>query len=143
MRPIYLETSSLLLVLLRQPGFEPVARLLEDPEVQPVTSAITLIETRRAITRLCGEGVLKEGDARVLRGTLAEQERQWQVLEVIPSIQARAGDRFPVEPVRTLDAIHLATALEFQMAHPTLEICSHDARIAENLEPLGLVRCEA
>jgi hypothetical protein len=62
------------------------------------------------------------------------------VLEITPSICVRAGEPFPVEPVRTLDAIHLATALHFGSAFPSLSVLTFAERILVNLEPLGLLR---
>jgi hypothetical protein len=40
--------------------------------------------------------------------------------------------------VRTLDAIHLATALRFATTFPALPVLTFDERILANLEPLGL-----
>jgi len=53
-------------------------------------------------------------------------------------VLARASRPFPVEPVRTLDAIHLATALEFTAAFPDLRLVSCDSRVRENAEALGI-----
>jgi hypothetical protein len=54
------------------------------------------------------------------------------------SVLARAGSAFPIEPVRTLDAIHLATAMAFSEAYPELEMLTFDRRISENATALGL-----
>jgi len=43
-----------------------------------------------------------------------------------------------VEPVRTLDAIHLATTLAFTRAFSDLEIVSFDRRLLENARALGI-----
>ena len=43
-----------------------------------------------------------------------------------------------LDTVRTLDAIHLATALHFARAFPALPVLTFDERILANLEPLGL-----
>ncbi len=61
------------------------------------------------------------------------------MLEITADIRIRAGEAFPVEPVRTLDAIHLATALQFARALPGLSVLTFDRRILANLEPLGLL----
>ncbi len=53
-------------------------------------------------------------------------------------ILERAGKPFPREPVRSLDAIHLASALELLQAFPELKVLSHDAGILANLPELGL-----
>ena len=62
----------------------------------------------------------------------------WMTMAVSEEILARAGRPFPVEPVRTLDAVHLATALEFAKAFPDLRVISRDARILDNAQALGL-----
>lgn len=43
-----------------------------------------------------------------------------------------------VEPVRSLNAVHLASAIELLAAYPDLMVLSFDDRIIANLEPLGL-----
>jgi len=44
----------------------------------------------------------------------------------------------PKESLRTLGALHLASALEFTQAFPELRILGFDRRILENAEALGL-----
>jgi predicted nucleic acid-binding protein len=51
---------------------------------------------------------------------------------------ARARSSFPVEPVRTLDAIHLATAAVFHESLGGLQVLSFDERIRANAQQLGL-----
>ncbi|MBI3795873.1 MAG: hypothetical protein HY268_02755 [Deltaproteobacteria bacterium] len=43
----------------------------------------------------------------------------------------------PLEPVRTLDAIHLASALFLRESFPDLLILSTDERVRHNALPLG------
>jgi hypothetical protein len=134
---VYLETSSLLRVLFRQASYTEIAEFVEKSEVV-VTSAITSLEARRAISRAQTDGDIREGDAQSLRGVLAEQEDTWQVVELTQRIRARAGEAFPLEPVRALDAVHLASILEFKAIYPDLCVCSVDDRVVKNLRPLGV-----
>jgi hypothetical protein len=60
-------------------------------------------------------------------------------MTVSDEVLRRAGRTFPVEPVRTLDAIHLATALEFTAVYPDLRVLSYDRRIRGNAEALGIL----
>jgi hypothetical protein len=60
------------------------------------------------------------------------------VMMISEGIVERCGRPFPIEPVRTLDAIHLASALEFTRAFPDLEMLSFDQRILDNAEALGI-----
>ena len=62
----------------------------------------------------------------------------WATLEMSGRILRRAAARFPVEPVRTLDALHLATALSFREAYPDFVLVTLDDRLRANAQPLGL-----
>jgi hypothetical protein len=43
--------------------------------------------------------------------TIVEAERaNWTTMSLTPGVLTRAGRAFPIEPVRTLEAIHLAPA---------------------------------
>ena len=137
MSTVYFETSALLRWLLDQAGANDVRRAV-DRAKDVVTSRITLAESERVLVRAEGEGQLREGDARRLRGVLNRAWASWTRMAVSDEVLARAGRPFPVEPVRTLDAIHLATALEFASVFPKLTMLSHDRRIQENAEALGI-----
>jgi hypothetical protein len=45
---------------------------------------------------------------------------------------------FPCEPVRSLDALHLATALVVRNLSPEVQVLSFDDRIRDNATALGL-----
>lgn len=60
--------------------------------------------------------------------------------EIIPldrEILSRARKSFPVEPFRTLDAIHLASAQRLEGRFSSLAVASHDNRLRANAEALG------
>ena len=50
---------------------------------------------------------------------------------------ARVGRPFPVEPIRTLDAIHLATAEVLGESPQLVTIVTRDARVRVNARALG------
>jgi hypothetical protein len=54
------------------------------------------------------------------------------------SVVAGATMDFPVEPVRTLDAMHLSTALEYKKLYPELKMLTTDARLKQNTKLLDL-----
>ncbi len=82
--------------------------------------------------------MITHGDEERLIGDFAAISVQWSILSISESIAARAGRPFPHEPVRSLDAIHLASALEFLRLYPDLRVLSFDERILKNLGPLGI-----
>ncbi|MBM3792162.1 MAG: type II toxin-antitoxin system VapC family toxin [Acidobacteria bacterium] len=59
-------------------------------------------------------------------------------MEISEQVRERAARAFPAEPVRTLDALHLATALLFMRVYPDLRILTYDRRIADNAQALGI-----
>ena len=137
MMALYLETSAALGWLFGEPSTGEIARAIDAADVV-ATSALTFVEIERAIHRAVSRRVVNETDAHKLRGLLARERSQWITMALTDQVLARAGRAFPVEPVRTLDAIHLATALAFVEALPDLKMLATDRRVAENATSLGL-----
>jgi len=52
-------------------------------------------------------------------------------------VLSRARQAFPVEPVRTLDALHLASVLAWDQAIDRLTVVSCDDRVRSNALALG------
>lgn len=59
------------------------------------------------------------------------------VIGLTEEILTRAGRRFPIEPIRTLDAIHLATVEALEDPPALITIVTRDARVRENAAALG------
>ena len=138
MKVVYLESSALLQWLLGQPRAAEVSRSVDQADLV-LTSMLTLTECERVLIRAEDQGSLKGGDTQRLRGLLNRAQASWTRMSVSDEVLRRAGRTFPVEPVRTLDAIHLATALEFTAVYPDLRVLSYDQRIRGNAEALGIL----
>jgi len=65
-------------------------------------------------------------------------QSRWDTVPIHFRLLAQVGQSFPIEPVRTLDAIHLVTALDLRSAIPDLRIVSLDLRIRDNAVALGV-----
>jgi hypothetical protein len=102
-----------------------------------VCSRLTLIESHRAIRRAVLLDDLAEADAAEARAILAQAAARWAVLEISSEVASRAEQAFPVEPVRTLDALHLSSALLLRQAVPELVVVSTDGRVRDNASQLG------
>jgi predicted nucleic acid-binding protein len=134
---LYLETSVLLAWLLGESEAAGVRERLESAETI-VTSDLTWTETERALTRVVARRRMREADAQRVRNAVARTRATTLSMGVTTEVLARAGRAFPKEPVRTLDAIHLATALAFTSVFPDLTVLSLDRRVLDNAETLGL-----
>jgi hypothetical protein len=56
---------------------------------------------------------------------------------VTDAVLARVRRPFPVEPLRTLDALHLATTEMLGEPPPLVTVVTRDVRVRENAQALG------
>lgn len=129
-----MESSALVAALLEHDLT--VARTLPR-ETRYVTSALAFAETARAIVRARVAGRLTpEQEQAAFRG-LRTFRRRCFVLDVDDAVVNRVGRPFPVEPIRTLDAIHLATAERLDESPQLVTIVTRDGRVRANAQALG------
>lgn len=131
---LYVESSALLRLLLE--GDDAVKAGIAQFE-RFFTSALTLIEVPRALARARREGRLDGARAEQVQRRYAAFVRACAVAEIGRAVRDRAALEFPVEPVRSLDAIHLATAIVWNDVPGWLVIASSDDRIVRNALALG------
>jgi predicted nucleic acid-binding protein len=134
---LYAESSAVLAWLLDEPAGAAVRDRLSNASMV-VASDLTLIECDRVLVRASALGDLTEADAADRRGHLAAAGAHWHLLRISGEIVERARQPFPGEPIRTLDAIHLASALVARSAVPGLALLSLDSRIRAAARKLGL-----
>jgi hypothetical protein len=133
---LYAETSAVLRWLFAEESGEPIRAALAAAE-KVTASRLVLIETRRVVRRAARDGRITAAQAADLRAVFAQASSTWAILEITEEIAQRAEDGFPNEPVRTLDAIHLASALFLRESFPDLVVLSADERIRSNAALLG------
>ena len=131
---MYMESSALAAALLEH---DTAAMQAVSGHARVVTSALTLAETARAIVRARMSGRLTADQERAAVRALKTFSRRCFVLDVSSEILNRAGRRFPVEPIRTLDALHLATAELLDDSPQLVTIVTRDARVRENASAMG------
>ena len=95
--------------LFEEAGGDEAHRLLRDAS-KVVCSRLTLVETRRVIRRAVAQKLLDEVSSTAVLEVFAQAGAGWAILELSREVAERAEGSFPVEPVRTLDALHLASA---------------------------------
>lgn len=131
---MYMESSARVAALLEH---DTGAKRPLPPGARLVTSALTLAETARAIVRARAAGRLTaEQEGAAVRG-LRTFARRCFVIEVDRRVLNRVGGRFPVEPIRTLDAVHLATIEMLDESPELVTVMTRDARVRDNALALG------
>jgi predicted nucleic acid-binding protein len=124
MAAIYLDSSAIVKLAVREPESNALRRYLRSRHPR-VSSALARTEVARALLDK-GEAARKAG-----RRALADLD----LLRVDNRVLDLAGSLLPFE-LRTLDAIHLATAqrLDVDLAR----LCTYDSRMSNVAEELGM-----
>jgi predicted nucleic acid-binding protein len=130
----YVESSALVAALLEHDTGVTKRR---PAGTRQITSALTLAEAGRAIIRARLTGRLTAEHEQAAIRALRTFERRCFLLDVDQAVLDRARRPFPVEPIRTLDAIHLATAELLDEPPPLVTIVTRDERIRSNARALG------
>jgi uncharacterized protein with PIN domain len=133
---VYAESSAVMAWLLDEARAPEVEAVLASAD-RVATSDLTLIECDRAIGRL----VRMPGPVAALveptRGRLKEAVAAWAVEPISGPVVERARASFPDDAIRSLHAIHLATALVIRAAAGDLDVLSLDDRVRSNARALG------
>ena len=120
---LYLDSSAIVKLVAREPGTpQLVEQIRADPEI--VSSALAWTEVVRAVRRSGG------------RTVRAEAVLERIALVPIDDGVIRSASRLSPAGLRTLDAIHLATALSLE--GDIAAVVSYDVRLAEAATVAGL-----
>lgn len=121
----YIDSSALLKLIVREDETSALEADLADRDGL-VTSALAVVECRRALRRAGPKRLLQHAE---------EVFESVYLVEVTRPILERAADLQP-PLLRSLDAIHLATAMA--VGEPGLELLTYDDRLAEATRDAGL-----
>jgi predicted nucleic acid-binding protein len=102
-----------------------------------VTSVLTLTEAHRALVRAVAGGRLGASQQKHAVQAIATFARKCDIVALTDEVLARAGRPFPREPVRTLDAIHLATTEALGEPPAAVTMLTRELRIRDNAKMLG------
>lgn len=127
----YVDASVLLRIVLGEP--EPLAVW---PSISPVSSELIRVECLRVIER--ARLSLRIGDEQSARhrADVLEALDAFVLAPVSRPVLERAADPFPTS-LRTLDAIHLATAIELRSDFTDLSLATHDHELAIAARAVG------
>jgi predicted nucleic acid-binding protein len=134
---VYAESSVVLAWLLGEPAERAVRDVLRRAD-DVVSSTLTLIECARGLMRAVALRRISAAEQLAALRLLDQARSSWLLHELTGPVVTRAGERFPAEPVRTLDALHLATAALFHGQLGAVTVASLDDRVRDNARALGL-----
>lgn len=133
---LYVESSAVAAWLLGQSNASVVQNHLDRADLV-FSSDLTLVECDRTLIRAEAEGEVSAAESAGRRAALNQQSAYWMFLRIEGEVLERARRPFPLEPVRSLDALHLASLLVVRSIFADAELLSFDERIRGNATALG------
>ena len=128
--PLYLDTSAVLRAVLEAgttPDLE--ARIRAAPIL--VASRLVLVESGRALLRLRATGQVPEQRLADAERDIAAVLARCEIWELNRAVCDLARQVAPTKPLRSLDALHLATFVLARRRIENLELVSADARLLD------------
>ena len=123
---LYLDTSALLKAFIAEDGTSEVRAWMRTADVH-ASSAIAGLETASALARLAREG---GGTAAIGKAKAAFEEAWKDFAQVeVDEVLGEAARLVELHPLRSLDAIHLASALRIQGSGHAIQFACFDDRL--------------
>lgn len=110
----YFDTSVLVKRYIKEEGSTVARNLLQ--RYRLLSSAITPVEVLSALSRRRTAGELTPRDFLAIRSRLRKDRSYWELVEVGAIVLSQAEELVQKTGLRTLDAVHVASALSFQAA---------------------------
>jgi predicted nucleic acid-binding protein len=131
------DTSALVKRYHVEAGSDKVDDIFDNPDSVLIISELALVEVTSALQRTLNQG---EITARAMENALAQFARdvlsELIVVELTSKLVRRARRLILEYDLRTLDALQLASALEFRMLNPTF-VCA-DAKLRDAAQAAGM-----
>jgi predicted nucleic acid-binding protein len=134
---LYAESSAVLRWLLGASDADRVQRALATASTV-VTSELTSTEVGRSLQRLVATDQIDADAGERVWANYSVASQHWHMYRIDDEILLRARQAFPREPLRTLDAIHLSTAMRHAVEVGAPGVLSLDRQVRANAHALGL-----
>lgn len=133
----YFDTSVLVKRYIKEEGSTVARQLLQ--RYRFLSSAIVPVEVLSALSRRRTTGELTPRDFLAIRARLHKDRSYWELVEVGAIVLSQAEELVQTVGLRTLDALHVASALTFQAASGlTIPFVTADVRQRDAAETLAL-----
>jgi len=133
----YFDTSVLVKRYVKEPGSSASKKLFQRHRF--LSSALAPVEVLSALSRRRSAGEISQRDFLAIRSRLHKDRDYWELVEVGPIVLSQAEELVQKAGLRTLDALHVASALTFQAASGlTVPFITADVRQRDAAEALAL-----
>lgn len=131
--PLYLDTSAILRPVLEE-GLSPDLEVRLSEADFLLTSRLSLVETARAFRRVRRLGEKPEALIADAERSVRSLWRRCEIWELSPEVCGLAETVAPATPLRSLDALHLATYILARREIEGLELLTADLGLREAAE---------
>lgn len=133
----YFDTSVLVKRYVKEKGSGPTRRLLQ--RFRFLSSAVAPVEAMSAFSRRRTSGELTPQDFLAIRSRLHKDLAYWELVEVGEQVLRHAKELVQKTDVRTLDALHIASAIMVKTASGlTIPFITSDAKQRDAVQAMGL-----
>ena len=139
---LYVDTRAFLKLFIKEPGSNRMRRLAREHRL--LSSAVIAVESRSAFARRRRDGEINQADLERVLARLMESIHAVETVRVTDEVLNIAGDILLRTPARTMDALHIASALMFQnetdiiLTFVTADKKQHDAAEREGMATIML-----
>jgi hypothetical protein len=134
-RRLYLDTSAYLCMLLREQGSDALVR--ETTGAELLSSVLLVLEAKRNLVRLAREGVLQAEQYKECLDRV-EADTDFFLLSDLTLDMCKSNFMPAVLTPRSLDLVHLRTALSFDSVEPIDRFVTNDESQRQAAKELGL-----
>ena len=127
--PLYLDTSAVLRAILEGGTTPEIERRIAGAPAL-LTSRLSLVESARALHRVRRSGEVSESKIADAENQIARLWGHCEIWELTREVCDLAERIAPTQPLRTLDALHLATYMLARRHLNDLELLTADERLA-------------
>jgi predicted nucleic acid-binding protein len=133
----YFDASVLAKRYVKERGSSASRKLLQ--RYRFLSSALAPVEALSALSRRRAAGEITQRDFLAIRSRFHKDREYWELVEVGPIVLSQAEELVQKTGLRTLDALHVASALTFQAASGlTIPFVTADVRQRDAVESLAL-----
>ncbi len=133
----YFDTSVLAKRYVKEEGAAAAKKLLQ--RYRFLSSAVAPVELLSALGRRRLAGEVMQRDFLSIRSRIQKDRAYWELVEVGPIVLSQAEDIVQKTGLRTLDALHVASALTFQAASGlTIPFITADSKQRQGAEHFAL-----
>ncbi len=133
----YFDTSVLVKRYVKEEGSDLTRRLIQ--RFRLLSSVVAPVEALSALSRRRASGELTSRDFLAVRARLHKDRAYWELVEAGEHVLRQAEDLVQKTDVRTLDALHLASAVLFQSETGlSIPFITSDARQCDAAHAIGL-----